>query len=64
MNPIQKRIGDTTPAMRHPQRISVTIAWHVVQALQDRADLEGRSLSNLAAYELERAIRQHQHAHD
>lgn len=51
-----KRYGPDGPAFRHPQRISVTVAWHVMQALQNRADREGRSLSNLAAYELERAL--------
>ena len=58
MEPITKRYGAADPAFRHPQRISVTIAWHVFEALQQRADDQGRSLSNLAAYELERALAQ------
>jgi hypothetical protein len=56
MEPITKRYGPTGSAFKHPQRISITVSWHVLQALQRRADLEGRSLSNLAAYELERAL--------
>lgn len=51
-----KQYGPTGPTFKHPQRISITVAWHVLQALQRRADEEGRSLSNLAAYELERSM--------
>lgn len=51
-----KRYGPDGPTFKHPQRISITVAWHVVQALQRRADDQGRSLSNLAAFELERAL--------
>ena len=40
---------------RSPQRLTVTINWQLRQLLQERADLEGRSLSNLAAFLLERA---------
>lgn len=56
MDRISKTYGPSGAAFKHPQRISVTVAWHVLQALQQRADHEGRSLSNLAAYELERAL--------
>jgi hypothetical protein len=56
MEHIAKRYGATAPAFKHPQRISVTVSWYVLQALQNRADHQGRSLSNLAAYELERAL--------
>ena len=41
-----KRYGPTGPTFKHPQRISATVSWHVLQALQTRADHEGRSLSN------------------
>lgn len=41
--------------MRHPQRVSATLNWQLHQRLQDRADLEGRSLSNLISYLLEAA---------
>ena len=40
---------------RHPVRISATLNWQLHQRLQDRADLEGRSLSNLIAHLLELA---------
>jgi hypothetical protein len=41
--------------MRKPQRICATVSWQVAQKLQERADYEGRSLSNLIAYLLEAA---------
>ncbi len=41
---------------RRPQRVTLTINWQVRQRLQERADVEGRSLSNLMAYLLEQAI--------
>jgi predicted HicB family RNase H-like nuclease len=40
---------------RAPRRLTVTINWRLHQYLQERADLEGRSLSNLVAFLLERA---------
>jgi hypothetical protein len=40
---------------RHPVRISATIPWRLHQRLQDQADLDGRSLSNLIAHLLELA---------
>lgn len=58
MEPITKRFGPTNPAFRHPRRITITIALSVFEALQQQADEQGRSLSNLAAYELERSILQ------
>jgi hypothetical protein len=53
--------GASSPAARlellrrKPQRICSTISWQVHQRLQERADLEGRSLSGLVAYLLERS---------
>jgi hypothetical protein len=41
--------------MRKPQRICATLPWHLLERLQKRADLEGRSLSNLVAFLLEQA---------
>jgi len=38
---------------RKPQRVTATINWQLHQRLQARADLEGRSLSNLIAHLLE-----------
>jgi len=40
---------------RTPQRASITLNWHLYQRLQQRADMEGRSFSNLAAHLLELA---------
>ena len=38
---------------RKPQRVTTTINWQLYQRLQERADIEGRSLSNLMAHLLE-----------
>jgi hypothetical protein len=43
---------------RRPRRISITVPHHAFSALQQRSDLEGRSLSNLAAYLLEFSLNQ------
>jgi hypothetical protein len=43
---------------RRPRRISITVPHHAFSALQQRSDLEGRSLSNRAAYLLEIALNQ------
>ena len=40
---------------RRPQRISATLSWTLHQRLQQRADYEGRSLSNLICHLLEGA---------
>jgi len=40
---------------RRPQRIFSTVNWHLHQRLQQRADEEGRSLSGLIVYILERS---------
>jgi hypothetical protein len=40
---------------RKPQRLTATVPWHVVQNLQRRADIEGRSPSNLVSFLLEAA---------
>jgi hypothetical protein len=37
-------------------RLSVTVPHHLYQMLQERSDLEGRSMSNLAAYMLEQGL--------
>jgi len=39
-----------------PKRISITIPNEIYRLLLERSDLEGRSLSNLAAYLLESSI--------
>ena len=35
---------------RKPQRVTATLSWRLHQRLQERADYEGRSLSNLVCY--------------
>lgn len=41
---------------RSPRRVTATLPWQVVENLQCRADMEGRSLSNLVAHLLERSL--------
>ena len=41
---------------RKPVRINATITWQTHQLLLDKSDKEGRSLSNLIAYLLEKAL--------
>lgn len=41
---------------RKPSRVTITIPWSLRQSLDKRSDLEGRSLSNLIAYLLEKAL--------
>jgi hypothetical protein len=38
---------------RKPARVTATLPWVLAQRLQERADVEGRSLSNLIAHLLE-----------
>jgi len=38
---------------RKPQRLTATVSWQLHQRLQERADYEGRSLSNLVCHLLE-----------
>ena len=40
---------------RRPQRVTATMSWQLHQRLQQRADEEGRSLSNLITFLLEAA---------
>jgi hypothetical protein len=44
-------------AQRKPTRISITVPYCVADSLQQRSDVEGRSLSNLASHLLELALR-------
>jgi CopG-like RHH_1 or ribbon-helix-helix domain, RHH_5 len=44
------------PAFRSPRRVTITLPFATYQDLQERADDEGRSLSNLAAFLLESAL--------
>ena len=43
-------------AFLKPSRLSVTVPYSLYAALEQRASMEGRSLSNLAAYLLENAL--------
>ena len=44
---------------RQPRRISITLSYHVHEALLTRSEEEGRSVSNLCAFLLEDALREH-----
>jgi hypothetical protein len=44
------------PAFRSPRRVTITLPYATYQDLQGRADDEGRSLSNLAAFLLESSL--------
>ena len=48
-------VPDFERLSRKPQRVTVTLPWMLRDALRRRAAEEGRSLSNLIAYLLERA---------
>jgi hypothetical protein len=45
------------PAFRSPRRVTITLPFATFEELQGRADGEGRSLSNLAAFLLESALK-------
>lgn len=45
-----------SPLTRKPSRVTVTIPWSLRQQLDARSDQEGRSLSNLIAYLLEKVL--------
>ncbi|MFZ0406907.1 MAG: hypothetical protein WAM11_02175 [Cyanobium sp.] len=42
---------------RQPRRITITLSYHVHEALLSRSEEEGRSVSNLCAYLLEDSLR-------
>ena len=46
----------TRSPFRSPRRITITIPYSLLEALIERSRVEGRSLSNLAAYLLEQAL--------
>lgn len=43
-------------AFLKPKRLTVTVSYPLYAALEQRALMEGRSMSNLAAYLLENAL--------
>ncbi len=47
-------------SVKNPKKISVVLRQDVVQNLQELAEYEGRSLSNLCAHLLEKAYKQEQ----
>lgn len=49
-------IDNTPHQFRKPQRITITIPYGLRVKLQDRADSEGRSFSNLCSYLLEHCM--------
>ena len=48
--------GSRQLLFRSSKRISITIPFSIAKQLEAQSDREGRSLSNLAAYLLERSI--------
>jgi hypothetical protein len=44
------------PLFRKPRRITITVPDQIYRTLLERSAREGRSISNLAAYLLERAV--------
>lgn len=45
--------------MRKPQRITITLPWSVYQALIEESTRQGRSMSNLACFWMERYYSSH-----
>lgn len=45
-------------SFRKPQRLTITVPWNLYDILVQRSDQQGRSLSNLACYWLERQAEQ------
>jgi hypothetical protein len=48
--------SNSTRSFRSSQRLTITVAHATLQALVERSNTEGRSLSNLAAYLLESSL--------
>jgi macrodomain Ter protein organizer (MatP/YcbG family) len=46
----------TAQQFRKPQRLTITISWVVFERLAKRSQMEGRSMSNLSSYILERHL--------
>lgn len=45
------------PGFRYPRRITITLPYETYRCLSLQSDEQGRSLSNLAAYLIEAALR-------
>jgi hypothetical protein len=50
--------SDPTSKFRSSRRLTITVPETIMQILNERSTREGRSLSNLAAYLLETALKQ------
>lgn len=53
--------AQSLPIFRKPRRLSITIPDHVYCYLLERADQEGRSLSSLASFLLEKSLHEVKH---
>jgi len=54
---VSSSLQPVQPAFRSPRRVTITLPYATFTDLQQRADDEGRSLSNLAAFLLETSLR-------
>jgi hypothetical protein len=52
----QKRLESYRISSRKPVRLTTTVSWSTHQALINRSNQEGRSLSNLMSYILETSL--------
>ena len=52
----QTPVTDHSSPLRPRKRLTVTVPHSTLEALVERSSLEGRSLSNLAAYLIESAL--------
>lgn len=50
------KLGNAHHATRTPKRVTATIPWSLLEKLISKSAEEGRSLSNLISYLLERSI--------
>lgn len=48
--------ADLSLVSKRPQRLTITVSHHVADHLIQQSNSQGRSISNLAAYLLERAL--------
>lgn len=54
--------GPRSWVSRVPKRIAITVPYSTFRQLEQRSAAEGRSLSNLAAYALERELQRSEQA--
>ena len=58
----QRQEQPTPMLLRKPQRVSITVPWRLYETLLSISDQQGRSISNLACYLLERQAELHSRA--